>query len=66
MAKVKLNPVVEQMRGQIGDLVFRKAFDRIFVGSTLAPSLPLAPLGDDVRSVHICPGELPGVQVNPT
>jgi hypothetical protein len=26
MAKVKLNPVVEQMRGQIGDLVFRKAF----------------------------------------
>jgi hypothetical protein len=31
MAKVKLNPVMEQMRGKIGDLVFRKYEDRVVV-----------------------------------
>jgi hypothetical protein len=31
MAKVKLNPVMEQMRGKIGDLVFRKYEDRVIV-----------------------------------
>ena len=37
MAKVKLNPVVEHMRGQIGELVFRKAFGKIFVGRKADP-----------------------------
>jgi hypothetical protein len=31
MAKVKLNPVMEQMRGKIGDLVFRRYEDRVIV-----------------------------------
>jgi hypothetical protein len=31
MAKVKLNPVMEQVRGKIGDLVFRRYEDRIVV-----------------------------------
>ena len=31
MAKVKLNPVMEQLRGKIGDLVFRRYEDRILV-----------------------------------
>ena len=31
MAKVKLNPVMEQMRGKIGDLVFKRYEDRVVV-----------------------------------
>jgi hypothetical protein len=31
MAKVKLNPVMEQMRGKIGDLVFKRYEDRVIV-----------------------------------
>ncbi|WKZ34963.1 MAG: hypothetical protein QY332_15210 [Anaerolineales bacterium] len=37
MAKVKLNPIVEQLRGQIGDLVFRRAFGKVVVGRKAAP-----------------------------
>ena len=33
MAKVKLNPVLEQMRGQVGDLVFKHYGDKVVVGS---------------------------------
>ena len=33
MAKVKLNPVLEQMRGPIGDLVFKHYGDAVVVGS---------------------------------
>lgn len=33
MAKVKLNPVLEQMRGPIGDLVFKHYGDNVVVGS---------------------------------
>lgn len=32
MAKVKLNPVLEQFRGQIGDLVFKHYGDEVIVG----------------------------------
>ena len=32
MAKVKLNPVLEQMRGQIGDLVFKHYSGDVVVG----------------------------------
>ena len=32
MAKVKLNPVLEQFRGQIGDLVFKHYGDEVVVG----------------------------------
>ncbi len=32
MAKVKLNPVLEQFRGQIGDLVFKHCGDEVIVG----------------------------------
>ncbi len=32
MAKVKLNPVLEQMRGQVGDLVFKHFGDEVVVG----------------------------------
>lgn len=32
MAKVKLNPVLEAMRGQVGDLVFKHYGDEVFVG----------------------------------
>lgn len=32
MAKVKLNPVLEQMRGQIGDLVFKHYGEEVVVG----------------------------------
>jgi len=31
MAKVKLNPVLEQIRGQVGDLVFKRYGDRVVV-----------------------------------
>jgi hypothetical protein len=31
MAKVKLNPVMEQMRGKIGDLVFKRYEDEVIV-----------------------------------
>jgi hypothetical protein len=31
MAKVKLNPVMEQVRGKIGDLVFKRYEDRVIV-----------------------------------
>ena len=33
MAKVKLNPVLEQMRGPVGDLVFKHYGDAVVVGS---------------------------------
>lgn len=32
MAKVKLNPVLEQFRGQVGDLVFKHYGDEVIVG----------------------------------
>lgn len=32
MAKVKLNPVLEAMQGQVGDLVFKHYGDEVFVG----------------------------------
>ena len=32
MAKVKLNPVLEQMRGPVGDLVFKHYGDAVVVG----------------------------------
>ena len=32
MAKVKTNPVVEQLRGKIGDLVFKRYGDEVVVG----------------------------------
>ncbi|MBI2757380.1 MAG: hypothetical protein HYX49_01735 [Chloroflexi bacterium] len=32
MAKVKLNPVLEQIRGQVGDLVFKRYGDEMVVG----------------------------------
>jgi hypothetical protein len=32
MAKVKLNPVIMQVRGQIGDLVFKRYEDRVILG----------------------------------
>jgi hypothetical protein len=32
MAKVKLNPILEGMRGQVGDLVFKHYGDELFVG----------------------------------
>ena len=32
-AKVKLNPVLEQMRGPVGDLVFKRYLDAVIVGS---------------------------------
>ena len=32
MAKVKLNPIVEQLRGQVGELVFRRTFGKVVVG----------------------------------
>ena len=32
MAKVKLNPVLEQIRGQVGDLVFKHYGDEVIVG----------------------------------
>ena len=32
MAKVKLNPVLEQIRGQVGDLVFKHYGDEMVVG----------------------------------
>jgi hypothetical protein len=38
MARVKLNPVTEQIRGAIGDLVFRLYLNRIVVGRKRAPS----------------------------
>ena len=31
MAKVKLNPILEQVRGQIGDLVFRRYEDQVVI-----------------------------------
>ena len=31
MAKVKLNPVVEQMRGRIGDLIFKRYAGEVIV-----------------------------------
>ena len=31
MAKVKLNPVMEQVRGKIGDLVFKRYEDRVII-----------------------------------
>ena len=34
MAKVKLNPVLEKMRGKIGDLVFKRYHDEIIVSRT--------------------------------
>ena len=37
MANIKLNPVVERVRGKIGDLVFKKVFDSAYVSRT--PSL---------------------------
>ena len=44
MAKVKMNPVVEQLRGQIGDLVFKRRGDRVIVGRKpdLTGQLPTA------------------------
>ncbi|MBM3180638.1 MAG: hypothetical protein FJZ86_09810 [Chloroflexi bacterium] len=32
MAKVKLNPVLEKFRGQVGDLVFKRYGDEVIVG----------------------------------
>ena len=32
MAKVKFNPVLEQIRGQVGDLVFKHYGDEVIVG----------------------------------
>src|SRR5689334_17780246 len=32
MAKVKLNPIVEQLRGQIGELVFRQNLGKTVIG----------------------------------
>ena len=32
MAKVKLNPIVEQVRGQVGQLVFRQSYGQTVVG----------------------------------
>jgi len=32
MAKVKLNPILEQVRGQVGDLVFRRYADEVVIG----------------------------------
>ena len=32
MAKVKLNPVLEQIRGQVGELVFKHYGDEVIVG----------------------------------
>jgi hypothetical protein len=32
MAKVKLNPIVEQVRGQVGQLVFRQSYGQQVVG----------------------------------
>jgi hypothetical protein len=32
MAKVKLNPVLEQVRGQVGELVFKHYGDEVVVG----------------------------------
>jgi hypothetical protein len=32
MAKVKLNPIIEQVRGQVGDLVFRRRGDEVVIG----------------------------------
>ena len=31
MAKVKLNPVLEQLRGQVGDLVFKRYGDEVVI-----------------------------------
>ncbi|MCP4599327.1 MAG: hypothetical protein GY847_02115, partial [Proteobacteria bacterium] len=31
MAKVKLNPVIEELRGQVGDLVFKRYGDRVVI-----------------------------------
>lgn len=32
MAKVKLNPVLEQIRGAVGDLVFKRYGDDVVIG----------------------------------
>ena len=32
MAKVKLNPILEQVRGQVGDLVFKRFGDEVVIG----------------------------------
>lgn len=34
MAKVKLNPILEQMRGKVGDLVFRRYGDEVVISRT--------------------------------
>jgi hypothetical protein len=31
MAKVKLNPILEQVRGQVGDLVFKRYEDQVVI-----------------------------------
>lgn len=31
MAKVKLNPILEQVRGQVGDLVFKRYGDEVII-----------------------------------
>ena len=38
MAKVKLNPIVEQVRGQVGQLVFRQSYGQQVVGRKADPS----------------------------
>ena len=39
MAKIKLNPVMEAMRGSIGDLVFRRFGEEVVVGRKPDPSV---------------------------
>lgn len=38
MANVKLNPILEQIRGQVGDLVFRRYEDRVILARKPEPS----------------------------
>ncbi len=42
MAKVKLNPVLENLRGQVGDLVFKRYQDEVIISRK--PSLPTNPV----------------------
>ena len=49
MAKIKLNPVLEQMHGKVGGLVFKKYQDRTIVAEKAQPKQPNTPAQQATR-----------------
>jgi len=57
MAKVRLNPILEQVRGKVGDLVFKRSGEEVIISRKpdfserqLSEAHPSTP----PRSAHLC------------